>query len=597
MEFKYIAIISGIILFVFLLYKEVNRTNKSRLVWRIIASLFAVTCFVLLIIPISYKTHFKQAANEITLITEGANIDSVRSIKGKKYLLADQTADFKSIKASSLVSLPYFLKSNPDFKKLNVYGYGLTKEELENLNGQQIAFHPSENPTGIISCSWNQNLKTTEQLFIQGVYQNNTSKNIKLILTGLGNQLDSVSIKEKSSFPFNFKNKPQQTGKAVYKLIALQGKDTISVDPVPFQTSISTQMKVLILASFPDFEYKFLKKWLYENQYPLAFRSQISKNKFSTDFLNLESQNLNQISAQVLKKFDVLIIDEEELNALSSTEKAAINQSLNNGMGLFIRISDPKAGVNISNTFGRYELSDLKDKTLALNFKNDEYKFSKLPAGQTLFLKAGQNDQPVITDANKNILVNSQLKGFGKLLVSTIPSTYNWLLSGKKLDYTSFWSLVLSSVAKKKITPSTVQVLPEFPTVNQKTRFIIEQTESNNTPVVEFGSSKLSLRQNIALPFQWDATIWSTQNGWNSLTVNQSEKSFYVFDKNDWKTLKNQQKIISNSQFVKNSKSNVDNSTEIDHVNTKEISIWYFFIGFLFASAFLWYESRILQNK
>jgi hypothetical protein len=521
----------------------------------------------------------------------------VRSIKGKKYLLADQTADFKSIKASSLVSLPYFLKSNPDFKKLNVYGYGLTKEELENLNGQQIAFHPSENPTGIISCSWNQNLKTTEQLFIQGVYQNNTSKNIKLILTGLGNQLDSVSIKEKSSFPFNFKNKPQQTGKAVYKLIALQGKDTISVDPVPFQTSISTQMKVLILASFPDFEYKFLKKWLYENQYPLAFRSQISKNKFSTDFLNLESQNLNQISAQVLKKFDVLIIDEEELNALSSTEKAAINQSLNNGMGLFIRISDPKAGVNISNTFGRYELSDLKDKTLALNFKNDEYKFSKLPAGQTLFLKAGQNDQPVITDANKNILVNSQLKGFGKLLVSTIPSTYNWLLSGKKLDYTSFWSLVLSSVAKKKITPSTVQVLPEFPTVNQKTRFIIEQTESNNTPVVEFGSSKLSLRQNIALPFQWDATIWSTQNGWNSLTVNQSEKSFYVFDKNDWKTLKNQQKIISNSQFVKNSKSNVDNSTEIDHVNTKEISIWYFFIGFLFASAFLWYESRILQNK
>jgi hypothetical protein len=172
MEFKYIAIISGIILFVFLLYKEVNRTNKSRLVWRIIASLFAVTCFVLLIIPISYKTHFKQAANEITLITEGANIDSVRSIKGKKYLLADQTADFKSIKASSLVSLPYFLKSNPDFKKLNVYGYGLTKEELENLNGQQIAFHPSENPTGIISCSWNQNLKTTEQLFIQGVYQN-----------------------------------------------------------------------------------------------------------------------------------------------------------------------------------------------------------------------------------------------------------------------------------------------------------------------------------------------------------------------------------------------------------------------------------------
>ena len=85
MEFKYIAIISGIILFVFLLFKEISRTNKSRLVWRIIASLVAVSCFVLLIIPISYKTHFKQAANEITLITDGANIDSILPVKGKKY--------------------------------------------------------------------------------------------------------------------------------------------------------------------------------------------------------------------------------------------------------------------------------------------------------------------------------------------------------------------------------------------------------------------------------------------------------------------------------------------------------------------------------
>ena len=52
MEFKYIAILVGLVLLAFLIYKEVNQTNRARLIWRIFANIVAVGCFTLLIVPI-----------------------------------------------------------------------------------------------------------------------------------------------------------------------------------------------------------------------------------------------------------------------------------------------------------------------------------------------------------------------------------------------------------------------------------------------------------------------------------------------------------------------------------------------------------------
>jgi hypothetical protein len=294
MEFKYIAILTGLLLMAFLIYKEVRRANQARLTWRILASILAVVCFVLLIVPIKYETHVQQNADEVILLTQGTNLDSVAKLKGKKYALP--SVDLKNTKAIAIPNLSYFLKSNPNIQKLKIYGYGLSAAELEDLKGYQIVFHPSTNPSGIISANWPAKLKTSESLQVQGTYQNSGSETVKLLLKGLGKTVDSISIEAKSNKSFSFKTNPKQTGKAVYELIALQKKDTLAKEPVPVQVGDQAPMKVLILASFPDFEYKFLKNWLYENQYPLAFRSQISKNKYASDFLNMDGFNLNQIT-------------------------------------------------------------------------------------------------------------------------------------------------------------------------------------------------------------------------------------------------------------------------------------------------------------
>lgn len=595
MDFKYIAIFSCLFLLIFLLYKEVRRTNKDRLIWRILASIIAVACFMLLMVPVKYETHIKKNSNEIVLLTEGTNLDSVAKVQVEKYVLA--SADLKRSKAKSIADLPYFLATHQDIRKLDIYGYGLSEEELKATKGYEVNFHPSENPQGIISASWQHKIKTSEQLTVQGVYQNTGKNSIKLLLKGLGNAIDSISIGGKSNKNFSFQTRPKQTGKAVYQLIALQGKDTLAIEPVPFLVGNQSPMKVLILASFPDFEYKFLKKWLYENQYPVAFRTQISKNKFSSDFLNIESFNLNKINSSALKKFDVLIIDEEELAAINPEEIASINAAVTGGLGLLVRVSSPKSTAPISGTFGRGESAPAKDQQLSISLKENKYNFSKLPLAQSLFLKTTENDQPLVMDGSGRTLVNSSLKGSGKISMSTIPATFNWLLSGKKTDYSTYWSAILSNAARRKTENQTVKIIPQFPVVSEQTRLVIDLAESGKIPALKIDSINLAPRQNIALPFQWDAVFWPSHSGWRNLSINQSIESLFIYKKSDWLARRNQQKINSNLEFVKALKNIKPIGQSKDLIIEKEISIWWFFIGFLVASAFLWIESRIFNDK
>ncbi|RLJ80085.1 hypothetical protein [Pedobacter alluvionis] len=594
MEFKYIAVLVGLVLLVFLLYKEIRRANRARLMWRILVNIIAVSCFVLLIVPIRYETHLKQNPDEIILFTDGTNPDSVSKLKGKKYALP--SVDLKNEKAAILSDLSYFLKSNPNIRKLAIYGYGLNAPELEQLKGYQINFHPSPNPNGIIAANWPAKLKTTELLQVQGTYQNSGDESVKLFLKGLGKTVDSTVIEAKSNKAFSFKTAPKQTGKAVYELISLQKKDTLAKDPVPVQVGDQAPMKVLILASFPDFEYKFLKNWLYENQYPLAFRSQISKNKYAFNFLNLDSVNLNQINTSSLKKFDIMIIDEEELSAISPGEKSSINMAVNNGMGLLIKVAGSKALTTLSGKSNRYEVP-LKGKTLNLILAEDHFKFNPLPLEQALFLKTKQNEQSVIIEASGKTIVNSTINGYGKILVSTLSSTYNWLLSGQKNDYATYWSKLLANTARKRHDIQSVNIIPQFPVVNQKTRIIADLATSDKVPTLKIDSFLLSPRQNMELPFQWDAFYWPKKSGWTNLQVNQTIESIYIYGKADWQALKNQEKLDGTHQFIKKLNTTEAKNKLADIVLEKEVSLWWFFAGFLLAAAFLWYEARILAVK
>ncbi|MES2445657.1 MAG: hypothetical protein V4546_00670 [Bacteroidota bacterium] len=595
MEFKYYIIIACILLGLFLFFKEISRQNKGQLIFRLLATLTMVLSFVLLILPVSYNVKIKEPIGELNLVTQGVNSDTIAKISSQKF-----TLDSSVLKANSrsqinfIPDLVYNLQEHPSIKKINIFGYGLGDEELAALKNHQVAFHPADVPEGIISASWPKKINATSPLRLQGIYNNSSNKNIWLKLYGMGFTQDSMLVKTNTNVNFSLKAQPKQIGKAVYEIIALHKNDTLAIEPIPFEVNIKQQLKVLILASFPDFEYKFLKQWMYENEYAVIFRSQISKNNYSVDFLNTNNVDVNRLTASLLKKQDVLIIDEDEFNALTASESVLINAAVADGLGLLIRITNAKAS-GPTQKFKRAETLQTTSKTTQLKDVTGEVEFNELPFEQTLFLTTSADEQPIFRTTAGKTIVNSSINGLGKILTSTLTSTYQWQLSGKDADYAKFWSVVLNKVARKINAEQSFEILPAMLAVNEGGRLIVKSV-SNQIPSLKFNNIKLAPRQNMEISYQWDARFWPSQPGWNRMTINKSDANVFVYQNSDWEQLKNANKLNLTSNFVKKQDAIADQEEKVINTVSKEVSIWWFLLLFLFSVTYLWYEQRFLSG-
>ena len=64
------------------------------------------------------------------------------------------------------------------------------------------------------------------------------------------------------------------------------------------------------------------------------FRSKISKDKFRYEYANRQSLRIDRLSPEILNEFDLFFIDQESLDALSNNDKAALEESVKQGLGL-----------------------------------------------------------------------------------------------------------------------------------------------------------------------------------------------------------------------------------------------------------------------
>jgi hypothetical protein len=527
-----VALFMCIALGVFLIIKEFLRLNKSRMAWRMIASLLAVVSLYFLLYPIKYQSTQKTSPQEIVFLTSGAAKDSIPS--NSLVYTSDKSlhAALKG-KAEYIPDLYLFLQGRPELSKINLYGYGLEDEHLQQLKNYHIKYQPAAIPAGIIRANWKHKINQTEDLILQGVYHHPGKEPVKLVLKGLGLHLDSLKIDPEKDTKFSLKTRPPLNSRAVYHLLAISGHDTLANEPVPFEMQEEKPMRILMLASFPDFEYKFLKNWLYEHKYPVIFRTQISKGRYSTDYLNTGQTSLNTINSAVLKNTDLVLTDEETWATLGGAEKTAINAEVKAGLGLIMR--------------------------------------SKAASP-------------------------TRLNGRGKVVVTAVPDSYNLLLEGKKTAYADFWSGLIKTGGRKKQVVMDWQVLPEYPIVNTQSRVLMAQAGGSQVPQVTIDNDKLALRQNIEKPFQWDAYFWPAKSGWNTASINNRPSWFYVFEAGQWASSRAYQKIQRTAAHVLKQKE-AGKTVESSKMELKSTSLWWYFVLFLLAAGYLWYEARFFRNK
>ncbi len=556
--------------------------------------MLAIISLLFILYPINYDRKVSLSNSTIAiLLTDGYPKDSLEKYKGASLFSTDLAITEKDNKVKYINDITYFLTSKPDYQTLHIFGYGLESDELKSLKTKNLIFHPAALKNGVSSISWTENIRSGEQLLVQGKYNNTTGPEVKLILQGLGTNLDSVIIRKETWNNFELKCTPKHLDKAVYSLTVIADKDTLSREKLPIIVKERESIRILILASAPDFENKFLKNWLAQQGYSLSVRTSISTAKYSTEFLNSKKNDLNRINTTLLTNFDILIGDRSELSRLSTLENQAIQNQINKGMGLIIKADASEPGNGFyKNAFPIRENKQVFPKTLKLNWEKHSALKAILQGSSSIEILGQAGTQSLVKNERGNILTSSKLFGKGKILLTVINDSYTWMLGNQEEDYSSFWSYILQKAARKKENPESLAV-HSLPVINKDMGIEI-QTESGNKSHFQIKGEKLAFKQHSLMSFQETGSFWPSEPGWQSFQFeNTNSNWFYVFDEKAWTEVKASEKLKNTQNFIEQSAKNITTGNGAVQVYKDTIHPIWFYILFLLCCTYLWLEVKL----
>ncbi|MDB4918040.1 hypothetical protein [Mucilaginibacter sp.] len=595
MAWKLTVVIICVLLSIVTVWLEYRRSNRSRLVWRITFLLLAIVSLACLTLPVTY-----QSKNDVPewedaiLLTPGFNIDSLSST-GRKLIFTTDKAVLKTYpKAVFLNTIQNLNTLYPAVKRLLILGYGLDNDdELQHLNNIPVTFHAPPVPNGIVAINWQKQLKSGELLQVQGKFNNTSTQPIKLIFKGLNTPLDSVNILAGKITDFELTTVPKTLGNVAYNLLALAGKDTIENENVPVIIEYPQQAKVLILTSSPDFETRFLKNWLGQNGYAVATRETISKGKVTEDFVNIEKQSLEHLSAALLNKFDLVIGDLSTLKTLNSSENLTLRQQISqNGLGIIIRSDSLSKDASwLQNNFRVNTYASKIQLTVPLIIQNQRSKTAPLNIDPT-YIIGNNNLQNLVFDLQNHILVSSAINGTGKLIFTTLPNTYTWQLNGNTRDYAALWSTLINKAARRLPSEQNFAATSVIPSVEMPVQL---QVQSGLLPTqLSVNNISLAPTQNSVIPYKWKFDYWPQSFGWQRTILNSKiSYLWYYYQKNEWELLKNLVKSEKTRKYLEKSAKYLSVTKQIQNFAIVNVPKMYFYSILIAACAFLWIERKL----
>jgi len=594
MTWNLTVIIICMLLSVITAWLEYRRSNGSRLIWRIIVVLIAIAALACLALPVTYQG--KSSINggaDAALLTPGYHIDSLSHTGAKLIFTTDKDVLKTYPKAIFLNTLRDLDTIYPAIKLLHILGYGLDDNDLKQLDHIEVVFHAPPAPGGILAVNWQKQLKAGELFQVQGKFNNASAKPVKLLFKGLNTPLDSANIPAGKITDFELTTVPKTTGNITYTLLAIDGRDTIENESVPVIIEHAQQVKVLILASSPGFETRFLKNWLSQNGYAIAVRETISKDKVSEDFINSEKQSLAHLSAALLNKFDVVIGDLSALKALNSAESSALRQQVSqSGLGIIIRSDSlTKETAWLQKNFKVITYLSKTQLTVPLAIQDQKFKTAPLHIDPS-YISNSNNVQNLVLDLQSHILASSTIYGTGKLVYTTLHNSYTWQLAGNNKDYTALWSILIGKAARKLPAEQSFTVVSAIPAAEIPVQL---RFQSSSAPVqLAVNGIPVSAVQNAVIPFEWKFDYWPQNPGWQQTILNKKAiNSWYLYQKNSWASLKHLLRREKTQHYLDKRAKSISVTKQIQNLTIIAAPKMYFYSILIAACAFLWIERKL----
>lgn len=583
----------SMILLVILIYAELTRSNPLHKILRILLTVAAVAALTAAGLRPAYDRDAPQ--QPAILLTANYNtevLDSILNAEPIKHIFS-----FSPQKRETII-IPdpgYLSRQYPNIIRLYILGDGIPSYEIPRLSGFQILLHLNSPPPGIISLDYVSTIELGEQLILKGTLSSRDTLNtVKLRL--IGETVDSIEIDTRSSARFELAHTPVNPGTYLYQIEVKNAQDEfIQQDSIPLEVKPDPPLSILLIASTPGFETRYLKNWLASRQHPLIYRIRLTRDRYRTEAINCLERDLSRIRSSVLDDFDLIIIDSDGLLELSSTEKNAIRTAVEeDGLSLLILAHEALFTTSIPGRVRSFFFDFFWQKDDVTSFershKGQSSSWEKLPYR---FLPAQQLFPLIAIDRYPYALWYR--KGKGKIGLSLIKRTYVKQLQGEDQQYSTLWADIL-----QRLDPieweRTVWKLPHWAYLNEPMNISVSTnlTEPQLIYTTTNGqSSSIALRQHPLLRNEWETTLWSKTTGWNRLYLSSDssyQAHYYVFNHASWNSLRINRDQEALKAIARNDE--IDNLRDTRKI-LEEIPRWIFYLIFLLAAGGLWLEQKI----
>jgi len=581
-------------LLVIFLYLELKRVDTRRIFLRIACISLAVLALAFVALQPAYTT--KRLGSTAILLTphySPKRLDSLKQIYRDIAVYAYQTQDTVGYQ---LADLSLIRKKDSNLTHLQLLGVGIPSYVQQDLEELQVQSYPFPKISGITDISYTSPIILGNTLNVQLQYANYETKPVEFIAHFAGIPIDSLQMDTLGSYSFTFTHKPKAEGNYLYQL---QTRDSLGnmlksytlplvVDPAPI-------LPVSYRQQIPDFESRNLKNWLGETDHPVVFQLNITKGNQRTEYINIESTPVGNITPQMLEAFELIILDASAWQSLAQSEKEALETAVRDGGISLLILANEDLLTNVIPAKEKaffFDFNWRKDerKTFTWGELGATYNWDKLP----YHIRLSDRVFSIIPEIEDQAPAAWYRKGKGKIGISLIQRTYLKRLQGQPDVYASLWQKILNTLAPIPWDQPRWE-LPDWAYQSIPTPIGLYTTIKN--PYLRYRDTlaqayPIYLAQHPLDPTFWQSTYWPTHTKWHQLTLmpdSLSTRPLYVFPDTVWQSLRYRRDRRSLESYLSET---LTDSTLRYVKPLKLIPPWIFYLLFILAMGIRWVEQK-----
>ncbi len=575
---------------------------ETRKIWRYLVVVLVAVSLVVLILQARWSRRVDgQAALLLTrgadLVAAGAEIEKLERGSLSAALPGVEPWSAQTTRISDLAT---WIRNHPEIAHLRVVGDGLEPWDLEELPPTVEFLAVPDQRAGLRSVRWQRDLTRGDRLVVAGSIGGTDPGQLRLDLAGPDGTCDSTEVVIElrgPPQPFSLQCTPPGEGRFLYQLKTTGSTELDeSSELVDVRVGPGELPSILWLQDAPSFEARHFKRWIESVGGQMALRSRVSRDRYHFEFSNRKEIPLRRVVAEVLREFDLIVVEERAWSRLAAEERSAIRRQVEDAaVGLLIRLSPDRTGEApeewpLGFSGRRIQGAD----RLVVNLEGQ----SAEPGGTVetgpfqLVLNPGET--PLAADRSSRILAAARSSGEGTVGVTLLHQTYPWVLAGEPETHQDYWRQVIESLARPSARP--MWHLPAGPVlVDEPLDLELDWISQDETPPeASFGPlegelSTLALRQDANQPARWTGRVWPSSTGWHRLSTSGATVDFLVAEVDAWSAWQQERRTQATRLASLRLPTREDQTSTVIEVPFPRMP---FVLTFLMGVGLLWLDER-----